>query len=480
MAAIRLRGDTSPAGNMTGMKTVLSGILLSLSSSLLAAIGPSTSVPPYLVALAPGVEFTSILTAGEAVKALDAAHVYHMAGIPDGLGAFDNGDGSFTLLMNHELKSRKGAVRAHGSRGAFVSQWVIRKRDLKVLGGQDLVRTVRLWDASSRVYRQASDASFSRLCSADLAGQKAFYHSRTRKGFHDGRIFMNGEEDGGDSRAFAHVVGGREHGTSYELPLLGNHPFENLLASPFEQDKTVVAATEDGGDNKVYFYIGEKQTTGSPVELAGLAGGETFELKIDAYIGDDPDHGFRSGTFRLVKEGGTSLARPEDGAWDTLDPSRFYFVTSASFNGNSRLWELRFHDIARPKLGGTIRVLIDGARKGVRMMDNITVDAAGNIYLQEDVGNKPHLGQIWKYSAESGTLDRLARHDPMVFLSGAPAYLTEDEESSGIIEVSDLFHAVEGYDTGSNRYFLLVVQAHYPLEGEAVEGGQLLLMKVPR
>ena len=34
-----------------------------------------------------------------------------MVGIPDGLGAFDNGDGTFTVLMNHELGNTQG-VRA--------------------------------------------------------------------------------------------------------------------------------------------------------------------------------------------------------------------------------------------------------------------------------------------------------------------------------------------------------------------------------
>jgi hypothetical protein len=28
---------------------------------------------------------------------------YRMVGIPDGMGAFDNHDGTFTLLMNHEV-----------------------------------------------------------------------------------------------------------------------------------------------------------------------------------------------------------------------------------------------------------------------------------------------------------------------------------------------------------------------------------------
>jgi len=32
----------------------------------------------------------------------------------DGLGAFDNGDGTFTVLMNHELQPALGIVREHG------------------------------------------------------------------------------------------------------------------------------------------------------------------------------------------------------------------------------------------------------------------------------------------------------------------------------------------------------------------------------
>ena len=38
-----------------------------------------------------------------------------------------------------------------------------------------------------------------------------------------------------------------------------------------------------------------------------------------------------------MTSGGTGLNRVEDGAWDTQDPNRFYFVTTASFTGLSRL-----------------------------------------------------------------------------------------------------------------------------------------------
>src|SRR5262249_8914397 len=45
---------------------------------------------PFLVPTTPSVSTTAIITTGDNVG------TYQMAGIPDGLGAFDNGDGTFT------------------------------------------------------------------------------------------------------------------------------------------------------------------------------------------------------------------------------------------------------------------------------------------------------------------------------------------------------------------------------------------------
>ena len=72
-------------------------------------------VSPYLVGIAPGVVFKDLITVGDSIDG------YRMAGIPDGLGAFDNADGRFTVLMNHELGASSGVARAHGGKGAFVS-----------------------------------------------------------------------------------------------------------------------------------------------------------------------------------------------------------------------------------------------------------------------------------------------------------------------------------------------------------------------
>jgi hypothetical protein len=92
---------------------------LACAGSAFASTGPSSSDAPYVVPSRPGVVTKSILTAG------DSADGYRMAGIPDGLGAYDNGDGTFTLLSNHELGRTAGVERDHGATGAFVSKWTI-------------------------------------------------------------------------------------------------------------------------------------------------------------------------------------------------------------------------------------------------------------------------------------------------------------------------------------------------------------------
>lgn len=468
--------------------------LCSAAAGAYAGTGPSSSQSPYLVPQAPGVEVTAILTVGDAAKKKHKGNdTYRMAGIPDGLGAYDNGDGTLTLLMNHELRDTVGVIRAHGAKGAFVSKWQIRKNDLEVLNGEDLIQNLVLTSGTSTI---------SRLCSADLAAPTAYFNRQSGKGFDEGRIFLSGEESGPSGRAFAHLAAGREHGTSYQLPALSTASWENLVASPHEQDKTVVAGLDDGNANasKVFIYVGKKQNAGNPVEMAGLTNGVSYQVKIAGY----PTEGSVNGStaipnnlsnvaFSLVTDGsGSGLNRVEDGAWDPLNPNRFYFVTTDSFAGNTRLWRMTFSNIANPEAGGTIEILVNGAITGQKMLDNMTVDAGGNVWLQEDVGNQPHLGKIWKYEPDSGKLTVVAEHDAARFIAGAANDIDgsdtrqSDEEASGIVEVSELFRGVEGYDVDANRYFLLDVQAHYgsvngvPVDAELVERGQLLLMKAPR
>src|SRR3954468_10676564 len=154
---------------------------LTLSGTALASTGPSSSDAPYVVPSRPGVVTKSILTVG------DAAGGYRMVGIPDGLGAYDNGDGTFTVLSNHELRRTQGVARAHGSAGAFVSKWTIDKDTLAVQKGEDLIQTLHV---------TSGPTALERLCSADLPAFSAFYNAGSGKGY-DGRIFVSGEETSG-------------------------------------------------------------------------------------------------------------------------------------------------------------------------------------------------------------------------------------------------------------------------------------------
>jgi hypothetical protein len=439
--------------------------------------GPSSSKDPFVVRSQPGVVFKSILTTGDSVGS------YRMVGIPDGLGAFDNSDGTFTVLMNHELPSSTGVARAHGGKGAFVSKWVVRKDDLTVVSGGDLIQHVNLW--TSGAFTETANVTFNRFCSADLPAKSAFFNAATGKGF-DGRLYLNGEETAG-GRGFAHGLDGK----SWELPWIGKMAFENSLANWGTGDRTVVVSQDDqGGDRgQVYVYAGDKKTTGSsPVEKAGLTGGTLYGVKVNGFP-FEPAGGIPNGTrfsaysfgdasgkpgAALETEsntnGVTHFQRPEDGAWDLNNANVFYFVSTDQYPGVSRLWRLTFDDAKHPELGGTIDMLLAGT-EGQQMLDNIGVNGRNQIVALEDIGNQPALGKVWLYDIGSDTLTQIGEHDPALFTPGVQGFITQDEETSGVIDVSGIL---------GEGWYLLDDQVHASsTDPELVEGGQLLAMHVP-
>jgi hypothetical protein len=521
-----------------------------------AVTGPSSSEPPYLVPTRPGVVTVSVLTVGDSVNFKpDGVTPYRMAGIPDGLGAFDNGDGTFTLVMNHEISvtvangvaSPLGGVRAHGNAGAFVSMWTINKESLQVLKVEDLIQD----DASMFLsnndpstgtphsgYLAGGTTALGRLCSGDLAPVTAYSWTDPTTGIFYGttaRIYQSGEEMSGvatnisgdgnlGSEGTVHYgrqwnwiltddpnIPGDQSRTGYEMPHCGLFNWENNLANPLSQRKTITAGMDDTSPaGQVYFWVGEKQTTGNVVERAGLTRQSTndnlYVVKVSGLTPDSTGATLEdrstplNGTFTLENEGdvsaltfggletlsntkgATKFLRPEDGSWDPSNPSDFYFVTTDRYDqvkdgvgttpGRSRLYRLRFTDIGNPQLGGTITCLLNGTEAG-NMFDNITVTPLGSIFLQEDVGNQAHLGKLWRYSIQKGTLEMVAQHDPARFGNigvAATGPFNQDEESSGIIPL---------YDILGEGWLLCDVQAHYNLDTELVEGGQLIALHFP-
>jgi Ca2+-binding RTX toxin-like protein len=484
-ATVRITRTGSISGTDTVQLQLSDGTAKGSAAAPTVALvqGPSSSATSYIVPTASGVNLTSIFTVGDSVNNKpDGITPYKMVGIPDGLGAFDNGDGTFTLLMNHEIGATNGVPRAHGFAGAFVSKWVINKSDLSVVSGSDLIQSVYTWNGTG--FTQ-STTPFGRFCSADLAPVSAFYNSATGLGT-QARIFLNGEESGAEGRAFGHIATGANAGTTYELPYLGKFSWENAIASPIVSNKTVVAGTDDSTPGQVYFYVGDKTNTGTDIDKAGLNNGKLYGVAVAGLKLEVATTALASGTrFTLADLGNvanttgaalqtqsgianvTEFGRPEDGAWDPSKPNDFYFATTgANINGTavpSRLWRLRFDDATKPELGGTVEAVLNGT-EGHSRLDNLTIDKYGHILLQEDLGNNAALGKIWQYDIATDTLTQIAQHDPARFVTGVPNFLTQDEESSGIIDAQDIL---------GPGWFLLDTQAHYNLGGELVEGGQL-------
>lgn len=471
------------------LQTLLVGLAISPAAGLQAqtlVTGPSASATPYVLPILPGYTVTSLLNAGSAVGA------YTMSGLADGLGAYDNNDGTFTLLMNHEFGSAStGAVHAHGSAGAFVSKWIINKNTLSVVSGADLHQNVYLWNAASSTYSMYNAANpsalagFGRFCSADMAAPTAFFNPLTGKGS-TARMLLNGEEVGDNGRMFAHIATGSEAGNTYELPFLGKFSCENQVANPRPSDKTIVAGFDDTTPGQVYVYVGNKMAAGNEITKAGLTGGTLYGVAVQGML-NESNASFASPntTFSLVPLGGnvqaitgtslqamsvnlgiTQFLRPEDGAWDPSRPSDLYFVTTNSFNNPSRLWRLRFTDIENPQLGGTITAVLDGT-EGQQMLDNMGFDHSGHIYFNEDVGNNAFLGRVLVYDVATDVLTPVLQHDANLFVSGGPNFLTQDEEASGIIDVQSIL--------GPGK-LVFVTQSHYSLPSPVIEGGQMLLL----
>jgi hypothetical protein len=497
-----------------------------------AETGPSSSQSPYLLRSQPGIVTESILTTGDSVNNTPDGSPYRMVGIPDGLGAFDNGDGTLYLVdepralklsgrgprprrqgrLRLPLDDPQGRPRGPPRRGS--------DQDAERLGSDPERRRRRL---EGRQHGRRA-GRLNRLCSADLAPISAFFHPATGNGY-DGRIFADGEEGGTQGRPFGHVV---DTGQSYELtPWIGNMSFENVVAHPNTgSDATVVMALDDGDatvGQQVYLYRGTKTNAGNPVQRAGLANGKLYGVKVlgipqsefqktDWQVGDEFDFELadvsqfagvggttNDGTVNTLDEdsqakGVTSFQRPEDGSWDPRNSSDFYFVTTSSFGplpaesriGETRLWRLRFADPTDPSQGGKLTLLVSGpvgtadspaasgtqsaGSPGPQMLDNITVNNRGQVIMLEDVGNQAYRGGVWVYDIATANLSEIAEHDPDRFTPGASGFLTKDEEASGVIPAPFL---------GADAY-LLDVQAHESsTDTELVQGGQLLELEIP-
>ena len=495
---------------------------VSLSAQSLIS-GPSSSQTPYLTPTAPGWSSTSILTVGDAIGA------YKMVGIPDGLGAYSNGDGTMTVLANHELGNTVGTARSHGAIGAFVSKWVINTSTWQVISGGDLLTSAAnqlMWNGTTWA-QPTTPYAIARLCSADLPKIEAFYDASSSFGY-NGRIFLNGEETGAEGKGFAWIATGADAGKVYELPHHGKYSWENALArsnyglTPGAANllQTVVVGTDDTTPGEVYAYIGTKTNVGNAIEKAGLANGQVYGIKVNSATGYTGAVTLENatginGTFLLAPiftnatiaaktgaefqtastaAGVTQFARPEDAHWIDHD-SLIFATTGATLNSvvvTSKIYQLDFNSDATNGIlttGGNISVLVNSANligkdgQAARSFDNLTVGDDGMLYVQEDPGNVAYIAKHWIINPTLGTQAlreasavQIFESDRNRFVTGGTQFQTLDEEHSGIIDITSI---VNDGIVGS-QWFLVAAQNHAVATGASaatlVEGGQFLAL----
>lgn len=470
------------------------------------AIGPSTTVSPYVLPANDAVTMTSLLTVDDRSRPDPGVD---MVGIPDGLGAYRRGR-NVVLLMNHEFVAGAGEIHDHGETGAFVSRNVIDPVTGRVKETGDLIQDVAYYDYATGAYvatPTSGTPQFNRFCSGSLSDPGVLYDRRSRSGLR-GQLYFGNEENNPEGRTFAVT----DEGVATQLPRLGLFAWENTLVADTDDDETVVIGTDDNVSGQLRIYVGEKQRKGSAVEKAGLTNGELHVLDVkDQAISTDAGYRTAYGVGQEVPvkanqvdwdatgaaqeteavARGLTMNRIEDGAFDPSHPDDFYFLTTEGGGTTSvendpvtgtpiardggGLWRLRFADVSKPSAGMTLELVLDGSEAPyLNKPDNMDIDKFGHLLIQEDPGGNAHLARVLAYEISSGDIATLAEFDPARFASGATGYpATVDEESSGIIDVADLM----GRGT-----FLLDAQVHSSAglsdPTRQVEHGQLLKMEV--
>ena len=523
------------------------GIAVITATAFLAisAAPANAAAPVYVEAVATSATLTPFASAGDMVG------TYLVPGIPDGLGVIKNGN-SLRIITNHEWSATNavaaGRTTAGGLvSGSFLSDMTYDLKTQKVTKAVDLFKDVVWYDYTTGKYGQTPVApagalvkdSFgtlnhsyllNRFCSGSLAPAGSFFDKASGYGFTDA-VFLAGEEGGDESRAFATNL---TNGQLVQLPALGLAAWENVIPAPTKGKTTVLMTNEDGSatDSQQWMYVGTKTKTGTWYEKAGFTNGKSYVVAAaaGAAVANDAEIRTKYGknkplpiSFAEVNTKangkdqnieanakGIEFARVEDGHFDPKKPNDYYFVTTQSDSDplnkavaattpnpatptvsrdGGALWRIRFNDVSKPLSGATLELLLDGSESiYMSKPDNISVDSFGNVLIQEDPGNNAHLARIVSYRISDGKVGTIAQFKAEYFTSTGASFITQDEESSGIIDVTTELRTSKS-DTAS--YYMFVAQIHAtpakarpdldPADAtlaKAVEGGQWYILKI--
>ena len=480
--------------------------------AILATVAGSTvansllTKPEYITASTSAASIKQLALAGDTISG------FTIQGIPDGMGSYRNEDGTITLLSVHEVPSygaigalAKAADKGKTIQGTSITKLVLNKAGDRALAASDFVKTWSFYNYNTKTYQDTAigaapvtqtlgmDNFISRFCSATLvqAGGLLFKDGATTYGY-DGPVFLSGEEDGdsGYGRGFAFDM----DGNGINLPRMGLASWENLMPNLKPGKNTVVMGNEDGDaiNSQLFMYVGTKTTEGTFADKAGLTNGDLHVMSIPNIANDNA---FRAtyGKNKAVDvtfaktiwdadmktqqadhdAKSTEMSRVEDGEWDPINPNVFYFLTTESnkdpgatkpnpatptvSRDGGGLWKLTFVDGQKPELGAKLELLLDGTEEPyLSKPDNLAVTSDGIVLIQEDPGKNDLVARIVAFRVKDAKLATIAQFNPDHFTTGGSKFMTTDEESSGIIDVTSML-AKPGDTT---KYFYFNSQVH--------------------
>ncbi|CAB4862486.1 MAG: DUF839 domain-containing protein [Actinobacteria bacterium] len=485
---------------------IVAGVAILATIAGSAVANSVLTKPEYITASTSAAKIKPLAYAGDTISGVA------IQGIPDGMGAYRNEDGTITLLSVHEVPSygaigalAKAADKGKTIQGISITKLILTKAGDRVSSASDFIKTWSFYNYNTKKYQDTTvgaapttqtlgmDNFISRFCSATLvqAGGLSFKDGSTTYG-HEGPVFLSGEEDGdsGYGRAFAFDM----DGNGINLPRMGLASWENLMPNLKPGKNTVVMGNEDGNatDSQLFMYVGTKTTEGTFADKAGLTNGEVHVMSIPDIANDNAfraTYGKNKAVDVTFKKTiwdadmktqqadhlaqGTEMSRVEDGEWDPTNPNVFYFVTTESnkdpgatksnpatptvSRDGGGFWRLTFVDGQKPELGAKLELLLDGSEDPyLSKPDNMTVTSDGIVLLQEDPGKNDHLARIVAFRPKDGKLAVVAQFNPNYFAPKGSNFMTTDEESSGIIDVTSMI-AKPGDTT---KYFYFNAQVH--------------------
>lgn len=507
----------SPRGRRKSTITALAAAVAVIIALPASALGDHGHPNP-----SPYVALTGAASGGSIVPLINSGDVFDgvtFEGIPDGIGAVPNGDGTIDLYVAHE-QSHVPFSGFADFQDSSVSRVTVDIGEQEVVGLEVAL---------------SPDLGFLRFCSAFMAGPE--------QGFSDYTFFVNEETNdivpvlagapyGADPAIAPYRQGGYTAaldvatGEVTTLGRMGRHNHENAVVVPGGWNKLAVLSGDDtfsAPSSQLYLSTAKDASalTGDKSQLWAFQVTATDEGAVDPYdpFNDANDYleigtgDEWSGRFihvpTDVARGVTGEApqtalekwsndnnvfqfvRVEDIAYDPDSPREVYFTdtgtdrltesgtTGRLFRGpggtgtasSGRVFKMVLSE-KDPRVVDSFSIVLDAASIGMRNPDNLDV-GTNSIMVQEDPSAN---AKVWRYDMAGSWSHVATATQPTA-------------ETSGIVDVSDWFGA---------GWWALDVQSHVnqtvgdeeltyvaPISGrtqqyrERREDGQLLLMHIP-